>query len=185
MSRTLLFVSLLISSLPAVVEANENCSQCCCTQCRKVCRVVCEMKKETVFCYECECEDFCIPGRSCITGVKCVPNVCNPCETHREYCWQPHCGPIKQRKILHKVAKTIEKPVYRCVVERVCCQCGLAKSDAAATSALVNDGNIEGIEFDRSTAVLPVNTEVAETIIDGEDEPAKIKQVTFLQKIFR
>ncbi len=171
MTRYLIAATLAVAMAATGWARGRGCPQCGCGQCKKVCKLVCETKKETVWCYDCKCEDFCIPGKSCLLGSKCVPNTCDPCKTHREFCWAPSCGPVRQKMVLLKVPKTVEKTVYKCVVECVCCGCGCAKVDFDATKQLVENGNIEGIEFSQNqNAPLPANADLAETIIPGEYE---------------
>ncbi len=101
-----------------------SCHQCGCGQLKKVCRMVPEIKKETVTKWVLVCEDFCLPGRSCKVGEKCVPD----CDSHKgfrmEDILKPTCGPIVTKKRLKQVSETIEKPGYKCVVETICSQCG-------------------------------------------------------------
>lgn len=180
-------IAILVSTLATSVLAGDCCKECGCGNCRKVCKLVCEMKKETVTCWDCKCEDFCIPGPSCLLGTKCVQNQCDPCRTHREFVWKPSCGPVRQRTVLVKVPKTIEKPSYKCVVETVCCKCGHCQVDSAMTQRLVENGQIEGIEFEQATKPLPPEAVTVDGLADTDavEEPtSEIKQVGFLQRIF-
>ena len=54
------------------MAAAECCDHCGCQcQCCKTCRLVPDVKKVPKVTYECECEDICIPGPSCLLGYKC------------------------------------------------------------------------------------------------------------------
>lgn len=138
MQNSLLAI-LVTLAMAAGAWANDGCAKCGCSHCKLVTRNVCEMKKETVWCYECKCEDFCIPGPSQLCGTRCVPNDCDCSRSHREFIWKPGCGTPRTRTILVKVPKIVEKPVYKCVVERVCAQCGqyTASTDSAPVPATV------------------------------------------------
>src|SRR4051812_29303948 len=68
------------------------CAHCGCQcECRKVCRLVCEEKKVEVICWGCQCEDFCVPGRSC-QGCKHCECVCGDCNDECD-CKKPHAKP--------------------------------------------------------------------------------------------
>ena len=138
MVRSLLAMLVTLATA-AGAWASDCCSHCGCNHCKLVTRNVCEMKKETVWCYECKCEDFCVPGPSQLCGTRCVPNDCDCSRSHREFIWKPGCGTPRTRTILVKVPKVVEKPVYKCVVERVCTQCGqcTATTDSAPVPATV------------------------------------------------
>lgn len=117
------------------------CALCGChAPCKKVCRLVCETKKVEETVWEVQCEDFC-PLLPKIFGKKCGcgdpgcgrdPAVCGGCEAG---CGKepptPQCGKSRVKKTLVKKTITKEVPVYRCVVEYVCGECGCGDAGAA------------------------------------------------------
>jgi len=132
---TLVAMGALVSQAQA---GHHCCPQCGCSNVKKVCRLVPEIKKTTTFCYDVECEDFCLPGPSPCCGKKCVPNTCCGIGTgyHKEHIYgKPcFCGHIRTRKVLVKIPVTREMKVWSCKVERVCCGCGCAQLDAKGTA---------------------------------------------------
>jgi hypothetical protein len=103
-----------------------NCCACCGCECQccKVCKLVPEIRKEVKVCYKCECEDFCVPGKSCIVGWKCVPKDCG-CGNRflPEPIWKPSCGCVRTRKKLIKIEELKEVKGFKCVVIKMCPQC--------------------------------------------------------------
>jgi hypothetical protein len=96
---------------------SECCARCGCNCCcQPVCRLVPATKKVPKIEYCCECEDFCVPGRSChtVTYDECG------CKQH---CYTPTCGKVYTRTKLVKKETIEEKPGYKCVVEYVCDHC--------------------------------------------------------------
>jgi hypothetical protein len=175
--RNAFLLSLL--ALGAVVsQAQADCCPGCGCHVHKRCRLICETKQVTTFEYNCECEDFCLPGRSCHCGTKCVPDCNTWCGFRKEVIWKPSCGPIKTRTYLTKVPVVKEVPSYRCVVECVCSRCGQASIDGKATQAaqqyvdqlpeaeLKKLGELATTEADGSKSVplgvVPTSAEVAE-----------------------
>ncbi len=112
--------------------ASTTCCQCGChAPCKKVCRVVCEMKKVEITCWEVKCEDFCAPLPS-LCGKNCCADSCSSgcgeCGACTSGCCEkcinpPKCGKVRSKKTLVKKTVTKEVPVYKCVVEYVCCDC--------------------------------------------------------------
>lgn len=97
----------------------------CCDVCgrhgacvEKVCQVVCEMKKETKSGWRVECKDICPLMPGC--------HHCGDCG-----CACPRCGNPKTVKKLVKTEYQVEKPVYKCVVRNVCCDCSKGGTPAA------------------------------------------------------
>jgi hypothetical protein len=90
-----------------------------------------EEKKKT--CYECKCEDFCVPGPSLWCGRKCesIPyGESDSCGCADGGCcltwnlWKPRgCAQLRTRKVLvaHEVKK--EVPSYKWEVEYLCDEC--------------------------------------------------------------
>jgi hypothetical protein len=108
----------------------QSCCECCGCQasCQKVCRVVCEIKKVPKNVYDCECEDFCVPGPS----EHCVEYDACGCKHH---VFTPTCGCVRTRVKLVKTEEVTEKKVYKCVVQNMCCQCAQNSSAEAASLA--------------------------------------------------
>ena len=99
------------------------CSHCGCCELKKVCRVVADIKKVTEFQYTVDEEEVCLPGKSCCEE-RLVDDACSPCGQRCERVQTPRCGRIVCKKKLKKTSMTVEKPIAKCVVETVCCQCG-------------------------------------------------------------
>jgi hypothetical protein len=131
---------------PGCGSTVSNCCQCGCkAPCKKVCRVVCEMKKVEVTCWEVKCEDFCAPlpacGRSCGESGCGTESSCGGCDPCKDGCCcekcvkPPKCGKVRCKKTLVKKTVTKEVPVYKCVVDYVCCDCcgsGCSTTEPAA-----------------------------------------------------
>ncbi len=138
---------------PADPGCCTSAGKCChcgsCAPCKKVCRIVCEMKKVEITCWDVECEDFCplLPrlGRdpcSPSASSDCTPEPsccgsCGPCTSGcPERCIKPpKCGLMRTKKKLVKRTVTREVPVYKCVVECVCCDCRGGEKGGVPTEA--------------------------------------------------
>ncbi|HEX5442947.1 MAG TPA: hypothetical protein VFW87_03920 [Pirellulales bacterium] len=119
------------------------------TDCCKVCRVVCEMTKVSKPEFECECEDFCVPGPSqCET-------VCDDCGNKCRV-YTPGCAKVRTRVKLVRKEVVQEKPSYKWVVEDVCCKCA-AKLKVPADPA------------QRNLAVLPASASMALSTEDADE----------------
>ena len=117
------------------------CSHCGC-QCEptKVCRLVPDTKKVTKIEYECECEDFCVPGKS----TRCVS--CDECGK-RKIVYTPTCGEVRTRTKLVKKEKVTKVPICKCVVEDLCPSCAKQCSASEAippTAARPSGSNWQG-----------------------------------------
>lgn len=94
----------------------------------KVCKPVTETKKVSKTEYECECEDFCVPGRSTLCGEE---ESCDDCGNAKcTKIWQQNCAKIRSRKVLKKSTKEEDVVSYRWVVEEICDACAQACPDA-------------------------------------------------------
>ena len=123
--KSLLAILLVLVSAPTALA--QCCAHCgCASNCQKVCRVVCEVKKVPKVTYDCECEDFCVPGPSCRS------TVCDDCG-HKKHVYTPGCGKVRTRTKLVKNETFEEKVTYKWVVETLCCNC--AQRCAAAEQA--------------------------------------------------
>jgi hypothetical protein len=136
----------LALQLPSAAKAGDCCACCGCQcPCEMTCHLVKYMKKVTVNCYGCKCNDFCIPGPSC-PGCKhcegCCDCGCEPkcgCDSEcnqKPDChlnwrdWCPTCACPHTAKQLVKYEVTKEIPAYKWVTEPLCCGCAeKAKAD--------------------------------------------------------
>lgn len=125
MKRMVAICALLLWA--SVAQAYE-CSECGCRKpCRKVCKLKCDEKEEKKFVYDCECEDFCVPGPSTRCGVKTVCDDDCGCKKHREVIWKPNCATVLTKAKLVKKEVVKKVPVYKWEVVEVCCECGHLK----------------------------------------------------------
>jgi hypothetical protein len=136
-----------------------NCSVCfgaCCQRCGchatcdKVCRVVCETKEVKEPVYDCECEEFCLPGKSqrCVTYDECG------C---RQVVYTPTCGTVRTRNKLVKRTETKKVPSYRWVVEDLCERCATeCTSHAAADNSGVAPADPFALEARRASLAPPL-----------------------------
>ena len=135
---------LALVGLSQSATAGDCCCECGNSNCgvRKVCRLVKETKKIEKICYGCECEDYCLPGKSCKGCLNsestcddecgdCCTKSCDSCECkdHKPACclcwfdWTPTCAKVKTRKKLVKYVVTKEIPSWKWKVEEVCAGC--------------------------------------------------------------
>ena len=131
--------AMLLGLLAALINQPALGGDCCCSECgcndgvRKVCRLVCETKKIETVCYGCECEDFCLPGKSCRGCLNseevCAEGCSEDCCAHKPLCnlewfnWTPGCAKVHNRKKLVKYIVVKEVPSYKWKVEEVCAGC--------------------------------------------------------------
>jgi hypothetical protein len=133
--------------------AGDCCQHCGCNSgIRKVCRLTCEVKKVPETTYSCECEDFCVPGRSLKCGSVCETD-CNGCE-HCKPNWVPQCASVYTRSTLKKTTVDKEKKVYKWVVEYVCDNC----SGKCAGVKMVSDEPLAESEASRRSEIVPVSS---------------------------
>ena len=99
------------------------CSHCGGSQLKKVCRLVSDVKKLTETKYSVEEEEICLPGKSA-NEERVFEDSCAPGGRRCETVQVPRCGEMYCKKKLKKTTTTVEKPIQKCVVETVCCQCG-------------------------------------------------------------
>jgi hypothetical protein len=162
------------------------CDHCGCeSNCRKVCRVVCEVKKVPKVEYDCECEDFCVPGPSCRS------TVCDECG-HKKHVYTPGCGKVRTRTKLIKKETMEEKVIYKWVVEKLCCGCEERCAAADKAAGLTNPAQLAGPipTAVASQLAQPVNyqTPAAATASPAAQAPAESseqKPKLDLLKIFR
>ncbi len=102
---------------------NAPCPKCGCCELKRVCRVVADVKKVTEAKYEVIEEEVCLLGKSC-SEERVVADPCSPGGQRCETVQSPRCGRVVCKKKLKKTTTTVEKPIAKCVVDTVCCQCG-------------------------------------------------------------
>ena len=150
---------LALVSAPTAARAGDCCAHCGChSNCCKVCRLVCETKRVTKPEYDCECEDFCVPGPS-----KCTIE-CDECGNKKKV-YTPRCAKIHTRTKLVKKEITKEEKTYKWVVEDLCGRCAerCAAANASSTAALaaagpkpaVNDSRLTDNHISPAAALLP------------------------------
>jgi hypothetical protein len=126
--------------------AGDCCQHCGCRDnCCKVCRVICETKKVPKPIYDCECEDFCVPG----------PSSCEVCYDEcgcKQRVFTPGCGTVRTRVKLVKKENFEEKKVYKRVVEDLCCQC----AEQAKATALRDDAGTGILPTGATLPIAPV-----------------------------
>jgi hypothetical protein len=155
---------------------HHSCDSCGCCQQRMVCRMVQEVKKETTYRYEFQCDDYCTPGPSPVCDKKVVcDDFCKSntslCNHHCEIIWgKPSCCKVRTKKTLVKIPVVKEKCFWVCKLEKVCNACGNchASIDAteAQTKALVAAAEAKGI--------LPVSAEEPITMDLGLDQAEEV-----------
>jgi len=125
------FVFTLCLSSAAI--AGDCCAHCGCqTSCNKVCRLVPVVKRVTEPVYDCDCYEFCVPGKSdCCVG-------CDECG-RRKLIYTPTCGCVRTGVRLVKKMETKEIKTYRCELVDLCShcaeKCGASPDNAPAEKA--------------------------------------------------
>ncbi len=137
MKRAVACLAVAIVGLLSSAAAADCCNDCGCEcRCCKVCRCVPEVKKVSKICYDCKCEDFCVPGPSKICGYKCACGEDCPCEHHlfhhKEPIWQPTCAKVYTRHVLVKKELTKEVCGWKWEVVDLCPHCSSCCSHHAA-----------------------------------------------------
>ena len=136
-SRVLFVAAGIISLLAARVNAGERrCDACGCqADCKKICRLVPGTKEVVQTCYDCLCEDFCVPGPSRNCGRQCEEVSLPPYEGSGSdgnestscwiawYKWLPGCARLRTRHVLLKYEIVKEVPTREWKVEYLCCEC--------------------------------------------------------------
>jgi hypothetical protein len=158
-----------------------NCCACCgCEcQCQKVCKLVPEVRKVPKVCYECECEDFCVPGKSCIIGYECVPRDCT-CGYRllREPIWQPSCGCVRTRHKLVKIEEMKEVKGFKCVVVKMCPHCCAMDKKGELPEATLAAAIEKSVPEDqRAGLILPGTAPEQTQIAAGEAAEPPVTQV--------
>jgi hypothetical protein len=131
-------VGLATQPAMAVVGICHGCG--CAARCDKVCRLICEEKEVEVTCYGCDCETFCVPGKSRKKCSHCE-EVCADCKPEcgklckcdecpqsmgQSFHWNeydPACAKTRTRKVLMQKTVVMKVPSYKWVVEDLCPYC--------------------------------------------------------------
>ncbi|MBS0208574.1 MAG: hypothetical protein JSS27_06425 [Planctomycetes bacterium] len=126
----LVLAAMLAAPLLAYAGRHHHCCpNCGCHNVKKICCLVPEVKKVPRVVYDCECEDFCVPGPSKMCGVKCVPDCDALHGCRKEIIWKPCCGQVRTRTKLVKKTVIDEKPGFKCVVKVICNGCGCNRGE--------------------------------------------------------
>jgi hypothetical protein len=125
-----------------VVYGAPGCCSCCEAKCgcTKYARIVCEMKKIPMHEWECECENVCtlVPAKrigwsfpnfgklfGCCDDAACSDEcAAGCCEDGACDCERPKLGCCRVRRSPVMKEYAVEVPVYKCVVEYCCPNCG-------------------------------------------------------------
>lgn len=107
-----------------------SCCEACPATCQvKVCRVKEEVSKVAKTKFSCECEDFCIPGKSTYCGTECdCSSGCNKCKK----IWKPGCGQVRTRLVLKKSTEEEEVVKYTWEVVDACSDCAATLEQESA-----------------------------------------------------
>jgi hypothetical protein len=128
--KSFICCALVLLAGAASAQASDCCDSCGCdAQCCKVCRCVPSTKKVTKTEYDCECEDFCVPGPSLRT-------VCHDECGKKKIIYTPTCAEVRTRKKLVKKETSKTVPTTKWVVENLCPKCSSQKTSEPAP----NDG---------------------------------------------
>jgi hypothetical protein len=128
--------------------------------CCKVCRCVPSKKKVTKTEYECECEDFCVPGRSIRS------KECDECG-HKKWVYTPTCAQVRTRKKLVKKDNTKEVCTVKWVVENLCPNC-CAKVEKADSSAMVLKDSSDSLADQAKPSIVRAGGEAALSDMDAK-----------------
>jgi hypothetical protein len=175
MNKLLVVYALVfIVSATAAAGAHDCCDHCGChSNCRNVCRVIRETKMVPETTYSCECEDFCVPGRSVRCGTRCECDTDCECPEHCHGVpnYVPGCATVRTRKKLvkHVVCKPVQS--YRWVVEYLCegcaCECQAGASGTTDTRLPDAAGNDPKSQVRQASAlsVSPVGASAIQRIL--------------------
>ncbi len=144
-------------------HSHGHCHHCGCHKVRKVCVPVKEIVKETTFEYSCECEDFCVPGRSKCVGTTCKKD-CNGC-CQCEKILQPTCGKVMTKTKLMKLPVVKEKCVTKWVVKTVCCNCGQDCGKGSCADGNCIDGTCTEPSAPHTAPVPPPSVKQASALV--------------------
>lgn len=164
MKRSLLMIALAVALGTPRAEAGGLCG--CDAGPKYRCRLVCTMKSELTYEYAEECKPYCNLGPSDKCGKK---RVCDDSffGFHWETIWKPSCEcKVRTKNTLVKIPVVKQVPVYSCVVEQVCGDCGRCHVDAAATQRLHDAG------------IMPVSAAMPVVDLDGSLRPIRHPEAT-------
>lgn len=104
------------------VKDKPKCDRCGCTDCclKKCCKPVpVEIEKKEV-CFDCKCEDFCVPGRSCLLDTICHDDACG-CWVERV--WKPTCAEVRTRNVMVKKEVSRKSQGFKWELQNLCPAC--------------------------------------------------------------
>ncbi len=176
LKRFWLLACLVSPCFAPLAAAAETCACAHCgvhSHCRAVCRCVPSTEEKKEVCFECRCEDFCIPGPSIWCGRKCeaMPLPENQCGCPQNCCiswnvWKPRCAEVRTKRVLviHEVKK--EVPSFKWEVEYLCDECQRCCAEAAPATV------------DASEEILPVSAEtpIETDPVDASADLPPVKQ---------
>jgi hypothetical protein len=176
MKAALSLAALLLFVAPQLAPADgDGCCTNCGRNCRvkPVCRIVCEMKEVKEWVYECECEDFCVPGPGKKVGCYCDQDPNCPCKCESKPIYKPCWCEMFHRKKLIKKEVVKQVPTYKCVVEYVCVEC--CNQGNCRQGHCDAEANQNMAEADHGVALrpLPVPAETPLAEFDGTEEPVR------------
>ncbi len=109
-----------------------KCDRCGQTDCclKKICKPVpIEVDKKEV-CFDCKCEDFCVPGRSCLLDTICHNDACG-CWVERV--WKPTCAEVRTRNVMVKKEVTRKSQSFKWEMQHLCPSCACLPPAAKGT----------------------------------------------------
>ncbi|MBX3414627.1 MAG: hypothetical protein KF708_18210 [Pirellulales bacterium] len=136
-------IAMIVPSISHVLAGDGCCDHCgasCCV--RRVCVPKVVEKEITKVCWDCKCEDICIPGPSKKCCTKCGKDECG---CYSFDLWQPTCAKVKTRhvpvkkEVKRKVPKIEWTVEYRC--DRCCQDCQKIPALPAAAPAVEPEGS--------------------------------------------
>jgi hypothetical protein len=131
--KSFICCALVLLAGSASAQAGDCCDSCGCdSQCCKVCRCVPTTKKVTTTQYDCECEDFCVPGPSQRT-------ICHDECGKKKIIYTPTCADVRTRKKLVKKETSKTVPTTKWVVENLCPKCASQQTSEQAPKDGVAD----------------------------------------------
>ncbi len=154
---------LLLGSIAHADTINANpkkCARCgvesCCL--KKCCRPVpIEIDKKEV-CYDCKCEDFCVPGRS----IKCETKWHkDDCGCWVENVWKPTCAGVRTRNVMVRKEVTRKTQSSRWEVQHLCaaCSCLPPESKSAPGGGGEGEEEVDAMEpEDQSVEEVEIST---------------------------
>lgn len=177
-------VACLLIGFSANIRADDACTTKKCDRCgasacclKKVCKPVPVEKELKEVCFDCKCEDFCVPGRSILCDTIYHDDACG-CWV--ENVWKPTCAEVRTRKVIVKKEVVRKSQSFQWEMQTLCqaCEClppaakgtppsGKAPSGAPAEEVEEMQPEDQSIEEDdlssappRPPSVIPVSANI-------------------------